>query len=116
MSSYQTICKAINETDLDGEFDKILSPTTIREEVAAGRIGVSTLKKGSPRIAPVQITKALATHTPMLQVSASQGEASAANMGPLVKSLTDGTKWEGKLLARHVMNRKKNDFPEAMYP
>ena len=95
MGRYQTICKEINETDLDGDFDKRLLPTTIREAVADGRIGVSPLKKGRPRISPVQLTKALATHAYMLQVSASQGEESAANMGPLVKALTDGKRWEG---------------------
>ena len=53
MAGYRTICKSINETDIDRELDKKLKPTTIREVVAAGRIGVSPLKKGRPRIAPV---------------------------------------------------------------
>ena len=90
----------MNKTDLDGELDKKLKPTTIRDVVAAGRTGVSPLKKGLPRMAPVELTKAMAAHAYMLQVLASQGEASAANMEPLVNALTDGTKWEGKLLAR----------------
>ena len=64
MGRYQTICKEINETDLDGDFDKRLLPTTIREAVDAGRIGVSPLKKGSPIISPVQLKKHwLLTHS-----------------------------------------------------
>ena len=58
----------------------------------------------------------MAAHASMLQVSTPHGEASTTNMEPLVNALTDGTNWEGGLLARNVMNRKNNDFPEAMYP
>ena len=36
MGGYRTICKSINETDLDGELDKKIKPTTIREAVASG--------------------------------------------------------------------------------
>ena len=56
-------------------------------------------------MAPVELIKVMAAHAFMLQVSACQGEASAANMEPLVDALTYGTKWEGKLSARNVMNR-----------
>ena len=35
MAGYRTICKSINETDIDRELDKKLKPTTIREAVAA---------------------------------------------------------------------------------
>ena len=61
-AGYRTICKSINETDIDRELDKKLKPTTIRKAVAAGRIGVSPLKKGRPRIAPDRTT--LDTPTP----------------------------------------------------
>ena len=70
------ICKQLNQELLHHPSDKQLKPTTIQTAVDHGLVGVSPFKKGRPEKIPQQFTKALATHTTMLQVTAGEGKAS----------------------------------------
>ncbi len=112
-----SICHRYNkEFGLDGVMHCQLKPTTIQDAVNAMRLGDSPLKKGRPKKIPPQQTIALATHSMMKQIKATEGEASGINMIPLIKAMTNGTIWEGKFSAKYAWRRAHRDHPEHFFP
>ena len=109
-------CKRRNETDLNQPFDKKLKPSVVAKAVDDGRAGRSPVKKGRPRIVPKQLTHALAIHSTMMQVSASEGEASAPKMKTVVRALTQNTEWDGKINDYYAWRRTRMDFLELTIP
>ncbi len=69
-------CKQLNNTLLHHPSNKQLTPTTIQSAVDNGLIDISQLKKRQLKKIPLQLTKVLATHTAMLQVTAGEGDVS----------------------------------------
>ena len=111
-----TICKRLNETDLNQPFDKKLKPSVVAKAVDDGCTGRSPVKKGRPRIVPKQLTHSLAIHSTLMQVSARKGETSAPKIKTVVLALTQNTKWDGKINDYYAWRRTRIDFPELTIP
>mmetsp|Transcript_11616 Transcript_11616/g.25132 ORF Transcript_11616/g.25132 Transcript_11616/m.25132 type:complete len:111 (+) Transcript_11616:69-401(+) len=90
------ICKRINASHLYHEEDKKLKPSTLAAAVNKGIVRMLPPKAGRPAVIPNKLTKGLATHANMMQISGGDGEASGRKMMALVKAMSDGTAWEDK--------------------
>ncbi len=112
-----SICNKYNKKyGLDGIIIRQLKPQTIRDAMNAMRAGKSPVKMGRPEKIPPKFTTALAIHSTMKQVGATDGEASAENMIPLMKAMTDGTTWEGQFSLEYAWRKTCRDHPEHFVP
>jgi len=112
-----SICNKYNKKyGLDGIIIRQLKPQTIRDAMNAMRPGKSPVKMGQPKKIPPKFTTALAILLTMKQVGATDGKASAANMIPLMKAMTDGTTWEGQFSLEYAWRKTCRDHPEHFVP
>ena len=64
-------------------------------------------KKDAFGFLPKELIQSLAVHSTMMQVSASEGEASAPKMKTVVHALTQHTNWDGKIKDYYAWRRTK---------
>ena len=113
----RAVARKYNESHLYRVEDKKISGSTLhRYVVDLGKAGESPLKNGRPSIIPPQLTKAIATHATMMQVSAEEGEASRQKMLIVVRALKIGTEWEGKFDEEYVWRKTRKDHPALLNP
>ena len=111
------VCSKYNNSHLFRQNDKKLTPSMLHKYVVElGKVGESPLRKGRPSILPDEITKALATHATMMQVSAEEGEASGQKMLTMSRALKIGTEWEGKFTDEWAWRKARADHPEILNP
>ena len=103
----QVIAARINSELLNSPSDQKLSSSTISNAVKRGHVGVSPPRWGREKLIPEVMTKGLAVHATMLQVSGN-GEASKGKLKATADALTTGTKWEGKFDTDYVLRAARN--------
>jgi len=95
--------------------DRKIRAQTLIDSVARGEFGVSPRKQGRPAIVPLALTKAIAAHATMMQVSG-ESEASGPKMTATVIALTHGTKWEGQFNPDYAWRKTRAVHPEILNP
>ena len=74
----------------------------------------ATLRAKIPRV-PIELTKALATHTTMMQVSG-DGEASSSIMRQVASAVLAGTEHDGKINVDYLWRKTRQHHPEILNP
>ena len=85
------------------------------DSVAREEFGVSPKKQGRPAIIPAALTKAIAAHATMMQVSG-EADAPGPKMTATVIALTHGTKWEGKFNPDYAWRKTRAAHPAILNP
>ena len=111
----RVIAARINSELLNSPSDRKLSSSTISDAVKRGHVGVSPPRWGREKLIPEVMTKGLAVHATMLQVSGN-GEASKGKLKAAADALTTGTKWEGKFDTDYVLRAARKRHPELLNP
>jgi len=106
------ICKRIYASHLYREEDKKLKPSTLAAAVNKGIVRMLPPKAGRPAVIPNKLTKGLATHANMMQISGGDGEESGRKMMALVKAMSDGTAREDKFSPEYAWSRAQTQHPE----
>ena len=109
------IAARINSELLNSPSDRKLSGSTLHDAVKRGDVGVSPPRWGKEKTIPEAVTKGLAVHAAMLQVSGN-GEASRAKLKVAVDALTTGTKWEGTFDTEYALRAARRRHPELLNP
>jgi len=89
-----------------------LKPSTLAAVVNKGIVRMSPPKAGRPAVIPNKLTKGLATHANMMQISGGDGEESGRKMMALVKAMSDGTAREDKFSPEYAWSRAQTQHPE----
>ena len=112
----RAIANELNKSMLGSPNDRKLTHHALARAVTSrGEFGISPPKLGAPRKVPLELTKALATHATMMQVSG-EGEASAIKMIALIEALKSGSKWEAKLSTGYLWRLTRKEHPAIMNP
>lgn len=109
----RAICNEYNtKFGLSGIIAQQLRPPRIMKAFNKKCMGKSLLKQGHPEKVPPQFTTALATHSTMMQVAATDGKESGRKMIQFIKVMTDGTIWDGTFSAEYAWRKAYRDHPK----
>jgi len=92
-----------------------LSKSALSAAVQAGQVGQFPPKRGRPRTIPLVLTKTLAAHATIIQVSG-EGEANHQKMVMAGKALMMGTEWENKICPDYLWHKVREDHPALLNP
>ena len=109
------ISEKYNVTMLNLPDDREIKPTTLRDYIKEGIIGVSPPKRGRRRAIPNPVTDQLARETAMMQASG-EGEATTAKLCRVLDAATTGTEHAGKFNSKYVVKRAKRYHPHIFQP
>ena len=104
-----------NSKVLSSPNDRQLSKSSVSKAVMLGNSGKSPPKIGRPRTIPIQLTKSIAEHITVRQISG-KGEASRQNIVATTTALVHGTKWQGKLNPEMMWRKTRQDHPGIINP
>ena len=111
----KAIALRINSEILTSPSDRKLSGSTLHDAVKRGDVGVSPPRWGREKMIPEAVTKGLAVHAAMLQVSGN-GEASKAKLKAATDALKTGEKWEGLFDTEYALKAARRRHPELLNP
>ena len=89
------VISRINEEMLSSPNDKKLTKSSVHHAVSRGQFSVSPVKNGRPSKVPPELTRGLACHAVMMQISG-KGEASSLKMRAIAGAVTLGTLHKNK--------------------
>ena len=110
----RAVVEKVNTELLPSPNDKKLTRGAVTLALKRG-YGVSPLKKGVSARVPIELTKALATHTTMMQVSG-DGEASSSLMRQVASAVLAGTEHDGKINVDYLWRKTRQHHPEILNP
>ena len=90
-----SVISRINEEMQSSLNDKKLTKSSVYRAVSRGQFGVSPVKNGRPSKVPPELTRGLACHAVMMQISG-KGEASSLKMRAIAGAVTLGTLHKNK--------------------
>ena len=111
----RAIAAKFNSSLLTSPTDRKINHETLRRAVSQGEFGISPVKVGKPPKVPKAVTKALATHSTMMQV-AGDGEASRPKMIATAQALVAGTNHDGKFNLEYAWRKTRKEYPEILNP
>ena len=111
----RSIADRLNKTILNSPNDRKIGKSAFERAVQRGEFGVSPPKRGHKSIVPENLTKTLATHATMMQISG-EGEASRPKMMATLHALVAGTKWDEAFSLDYVYRKMRTEHPEMLNP
>ena len=109
------VISRINEEMLSSPNDKKLTKSSVHRAVSRGQFGGSPVKNGRPSKVPLELTRGLACHAVMMQISG-EGEASSLKMRAIAAAVMLGTPHENMFSTDYLWRRTRMDHPALINP